>query len=101
MLHRSLEIQWYANCEEPPQEHEPWQSKTRGAFVADGTEGWITDHTYVSREDVPERIWAQLVTWKQPISEDQGEAIQETVDDFGTREEISAAGDARTGPRSP
>ena len=56
----------------------------RGPFVADGTEGWITDHTYVRRDDVPEEIWAQLITWRQPISGDQGRAIEMTAQDLGT-----------------
>jgi hypothetical protein len=72
---------------------------SRGAFVADGAEGWITDHTYVCRDDVPEQTWAKLVTWGQPVSEDQALAIDMTAEDFGTRTEVSAAGDARTLPR--
>jgi hypothetical protein len=56
----------------------------RGVFAADGTEGWITDHTYVRRDDVPEEIWAQLITWRQPISGDQGRAIEMTAQDLGT-----------------
>jgi hypothetical protein len=71
----------------------------RGAFVADGSEGWITDHTYVCRDDVPEELWARLVTWAQPISEAQGQAIDMNVEDFGSRVEVSAAGEADTRPR--
>jgi hypothetical protein len=55
----------------------------RGAFVALGDEGPPTNFTYVCRDDVPEQVWAQLVTWKQPPSEAQAQAIDMTVADLG------------------
>jgi hypothetical protein len=73
----------------------------RGPFVADGSEGWITNHTYVCRDEVPERVWSQLATWRQQPSDNQAEAIQETVDDFGAAPEVSAAGQAERLPRGP
>ena len=56
----------------------------RGAFVSTGEEGVPTNHTYVCRDDVPEEIWAQLITWRQPIGARQGEAIEMTARDLGT-----------------
>jgi len=47
----------------------------RGAFVATGDEGTPADYTYACMSDVPEEIWALLVTWRQPVSEDQGDVI--------------------------
>jgi hypothetical protein len=40
----------------------------RGPFVATGDEGFITDHTYVCRDEVMEDVWAQLVAWRQPAN---------------------------------
>lgn len=71
----------------------------RGAFVATGDEGPPTNHTYIYRSQATEPAWAQLVTWRQPISEDQGEAIERLARDLGPGREQSAAGDAR--PRPP
>jgi len=48
----------------------------RGAFVATGDEGVPTNWTYVCRDDVPENVWAELITWRQPISGRQAEAIE-------------------------
>ena len=48
----------------------------RGPFVATGDEGFIADHTYVCRDEVMEDVWSQLITWRQPISEDQAAAIE-------------------------
>ena len=70
----------------------------RGAFVATGDEGVPTDWTYVRRADVPEQVWSQLVTWKQLVSEEQAEAIDETVEALGIGREQSAAGEAHPVP---
>ncbi|MBI3968872.1 MAG: hypothetical protein HY329_24810 [Chloroflexi bacterium] len=70
----------------------------RGSFVADGDEAPISDHTYACRDEVTENAWAQLVTWRQPISADQGEAIQRRTQEVGVGRERSAAGDARPLP---
>lgn len=56
----------------------------RGAFVATGDEGYITDHTYVCRDETTEEAWAQLVTWRRPVSEDQAEAIAIRKNNLGT-----------------
>jgi hypothetical protein len=47
----------------------------RGAFATDGSEAAPTDRTYVSQSEVPQDIWAMLITWQQPVSESQGDSI--------------------------
>jgi len=69
----------------------------RGPFDATGDEAWPSDHTYVCRTDVPEEVWAQLVTWRRPISPMQADMIEMTVDDLGTPQETIAPGEV--GPR--
>lgn len=66
----------------------------RGAFVATGAEDRPGDHSYVSRAEASEDAWTQLVTWRQPLSEDQAEAIQEQLRRTEPEEETSAAGQA-------
>ncbi len=51
----------------------------RGTFVATGAEERPGDHTCVSHTDASEDAWTQLVTWRQPLSDDQAEAIQEQI----------------------
>ncbi len=68
----------------------------RGPFVATGEEAPPKDHTYACRAELPERVWAQLVTWRQLVSQDQGQALQASVNELGIAREQSAAGDART-----
>ncbi|GEM_PF-4633522 len=70
----------------------------RGPFVAGGDEGPITDHTYVCRDDATERAWAELVTWRQPVSRAQGEAIEMNLRELGAGRERSAAGEGRPLP---
>jgi hypothetical protein len=41
-----------------------------------GEEGRPTNWTYVCRDEVPEQVWAQLITWRQPVSARQGDAIE-------------------------
>ena len=53
-----------------------------------------------SSSAAPERVWALLVTWGQPVDEDQGQALQAQVDTFDIGRERSAAGDARSLPRT-
>jgi hypothetical protein len=70
----------------------------RGAFVASGDEERPTHRAYVRRVDVPEGIWAQLITWKQPVSEAEAEAIEGTVESLGVVGEQSALGEVRPPP---
>jgi cold shock CspA family protein len=58
----------------------------RGPFVASGDEGFIADHTYVCRDEVMEDVWAQLITWRQPISQDQADAIATRTEQTGARQ---------------
>jgi len=70
----------------------------RGVFVATGEESAPSDQTYTCRDDVPEQIWARLVTWRQPISASQAGAIQATAHDLGIGRERSTTWDARPLP---
>jgi hypothetical protein len=56
----------------------------RGPFVATGDEGFPTDYTYVARDECSEEAWAQLITWRQPMSEDQARAISIETQELGT-----------------
>jgi hypothetical protein len=89
---------WHGTRFEPNHEYFDLHNPERGAFVASGDEDRPLDRGYVRRADVPEQIWAQLVTWKQLVSEDQAEAIDETVGAFGMGREQSAAGEAHPLP---
>jgi hypothetical protein len=66
---------WQGARFEPNRTYFDLDNPERGAFVATGDEGPITDHTYACRDEVSEAAWAQLVTWGQPVSEDQAHAI--------------------------
>lgn len=55
----------------------------RGPFVATGDESPPSDHTYVRRDGVTERVWTRLITWRQPVSPGQGHALQENARDLG------------------
>lgn len=70
----------------------------RGPFAATGDERPIGDHTYTRHLDMPEQVWAQLITWRQSISTDQAEAIELSVQDIGIGREQSAAGEAHPLP---
>ena len=89
---------WHGTRFEPNHVYFDLDNPERGAFVASGDEGRPVDRTYVRRADVPEQIWAQLVTWKQLVSEEQGQAIDETVGALGIGLEQSAAGEAHPLP---
>jgi hypothetical protein len=65
----------------------------RGAFAATGDEGRPTDYTYTCMSDVPEEIWALLITWRQPVSERQGDVIASVQEHLHIPQEGSAAGD--------
>jgi hypothetical protein len=70
----------------------------RGPFVATGDEGPPTGAPFVDRNQVPEQYWAELITWRQPVSAEQAEAIEMNVQEFGIGREQSAAGEARPLP---
>lgn len=89
---------WHGTRFEPNHVYFDLDNPERGAFVATGDEGPPTDRTYVRHADVPEQVWAQLVTWKQLVSEAQGEAIDETAHTLGIGREQSAAGEAHPLP---
>lgn len=54
----------------------------RGAFLATGDERQPSDWTYVAEREVPLEVWSQLITWRQPISEDQAESLAAEVAEF-------------------
>ena len=56
----------------------------RGAFVATGEEQPPKDWTYVAEADLPTEVWAKLVTWRQPISESQGDSLAAMMKASGT-----------------
>jgi hypothetical protein len=67
----------------------------RGAFVATGDEGKPSDYSYACMSDVPEEIWALLVTWRRPITEGEGDVIASVQEHLRIPAERSAAGDFR------
>ncbi|HLH25168.1 MAG TPA: hypothetical protein VK066_21820 [Chloroflexota bacterium] len=89
---------WQGARFERGQEYFDLDNPERGPFVATGDEHRPTDHTYVCRRETPERAWAQLVTWRQPVSADEGQALAWEVQNLGIGRERSAAGDARPLP---
>lgn len=89
---------WRGNRFERGQEYFDLDHPERGAFVATGDEGPLTDHTYACRNEVPERVWARLVTWRQPMTEEQGEQVAWIEQHLGEGIETSAAGEARPAP---
>ena len=74
---------WHGTRFEPNHVYFDLDNPERGAFAATGDEKAPSDRTYVRHADVPEQVWAQLITWKQPVSEAQFDAIDETVRDVG------------------
>ena len=85
---------WHGTRFEPNHVYFDLDHAERGAFVATGDEHRPLDRSYVREADIPEQICAQLVTWKQLVSAEQGAAIDETVGTLGAGREQSAAGDA-------
>jgi len=86
---------WRGASFAPDTEYFDLDNPDRGPFVATGTEERSGDHTYVSRDDASEDAWTQLVTWRQPLSDDQVEALQEQLRRSGPEGEQGAAGQAR------
>jgi hypothetical protein len=89
---------WHGTRFEPNHVYFDLDHPERGAFVTTGDEHRPLDRTYVRRADVPEQVWAQLVTWKQLVSEEQGQAIDETIGALGIGREQSASGEAHPLP---
>ena len=89
---------WRGGRFQADEEYFDLDNPERGPFVATGDEGPITDHTYVARREVAEPAWRQLVTWEQPVSPDQAEAIEALAEQFDPGPPQSAAGDARPRP---
>jgi hypothetical protein len=89
---------WHGARFEPNQVYFDLDNPERGAFVASGDEERPTHGAYVRHADVPEQVWAQLITWKQLVSSDQAEAIEDTVESLGIGREQSAAGEAHPLP---
>ena len=67
----------------------------RGPFAATGDEGQPSDHTYVARGEATVAAWQRLSTWRQPLSDDQAEALRAQEAQFSIDAPQSAAGDAR------
>ena len=77
---------WHGGRFERGHEYFDLDNPDRGAFVATGDEGTPSaEGVYVCRDNVPEQVWAQLVTWRQPVSARQVEAIEMTVDALEVR----------------
>src|ERR671932_206015 len=89
---------WKGRRFETNHEYFDLTNPARGPFVGSGDEGPPTNHTYVCRDDVPEQVWSLLITWQQPVSRAQGEAIESIARDLGMGVEQSAAGEARPAP---
>ncbi len=47
----------------------------RSAFTATGDETPLAGTLYACRREVPEWVWAQLITWRQPVDDWQAESI--------------------------
>ena len=86
---------WRGSSFAPDTEYFDLNNPDRGPFVTTGAEARPGDHTYVSHDDAAEDAWTQLVTWRQPLSDDQAEALQEQLRRSGPESEQSAAGQAR------
>lgn len=67
----------------------------RGPFVAADGDHRSTDRSYVRHRDVPEEVWAKVITWRQPVSESQGASIAARAENLAIPEERGAAGDVR------
>jgi hypothetical protein len=85
---------WKGPRFEPGQLYFDLDNPERGPFVATGDEAPITDHTYACRAEVSEEAWAQLATWRQPVSEEQAEAIAIQARELGTERPHTAGGEA-------
>lgn len=86
---------WKGNRFAVGEEYFDLDNPARGPFVATGDEGTPTDYTYVARGEASEEAWTRLITWKQPLSTDQAEALQAQEAMFSISTPQSAAGEAR------
>lgn len=75
---------WQGDRFEPGKLYFDLDHPERGPFTATGDEGFITDHTYVCRDETTEEAWAQLITWRRPLSDDQAESIAVRTQNLGT-----------------
>ncbi len=75
---------WRRGRLEAGEEYFDLDNPERGPFVATGDEHPPTDWTYVCRREATERAWAQLVTWRQLISADEGQAREWEVQHLGS-----------------
>lgn len=57
----------------------------RGPFVATGDEQPPKDWTYVCQSEVPPEVWVQLTTWRQPVSQGQGDSLATQIEHSGTQ----------------
>lgn len=86
---------WKGSRFTPDEEYFDLDNPARGPFVATGDEGAPSGYTYVARSEAAERAWVRLITWRQPLSDDQAEALQVQEEMFRPAPEQSAAGEAR------
>ncbi|MCC6177362.1 MAG: hypothetical protein IT305_18840 [Chloroflexi bacterium] len=84
---------WKGARFEPGHVYFDLDNPARGAFVATGDEKPPIDPTYACHDDVPERIWTKLITWMQPVSVSQAQALNMNEDAFDIEPEGSATGD--------
>ena len=66
---------WHGKSFERGQIYFDLDNPERGPFAATGDEAWPADYTYVCRTEVPEQVWAKLVTWRQPAEARDGDSI--------------------------
>ncbi len=86
---------WKGNGFMAGEEYFDLDNPERGPFVAGGDEGTPTDHTYVARSEASVRAWQRLITWRQPLSDDQAEALQAQEERFSVAAPQSVSGDVR------
>lgn len=70
----------------------------RGPFIATGDEGPVAGDAYVARREMTLRAWTQLVTWGQPVSADQGEALAAQWRELGIERPQRAVDEVRPLP---
>jgi hypothetical protein len=83
---------WRGTRFEPGVEYFDLDNPDRGSFTAEGSEGRSTDHSYVRRIDVPLEIWTELVTWRQPVDESQGDSLAAQSEALPDAEQPGSAG---------
>ncbi|HET8628171.1 MAG TPA: hypothetical protein VFL91_12160 [Thermomicrobiales bacterium] len=89
---------WQESRLRPGEEYFDLDHPERGPFVATHGDGPPSDHTYVARSQATTRAWDQLVTWRRPISESQGESIELLDRNLGPGRERTATGEAHPLP---